>query len=115
MNFKLRWTEDTLDQTATLAALNGAINLDLLTQDEFESSYGLLPSEQTVIVRAYSGDTDDRMLAEIKPTFIVMFEPSVEFVRRIEVRNFLFGFRVTSVSLTAGAYRFIAAHMLVLP
>ncbi len=98
-----------------MTALNGAIDLDLLTQDEFESSYGLLPSEQTIIVRAYSDDTDDRMLAEIQPRFIVMFEPSVEFVRRVEVRNFLIFSRVTSVLLTAGAFRFTAAHMLVLP
>lgn len=62
------------------------LSLDLLTQAEFESSYGLLPSEQTILIRAYSDDTDDRMLAEIQPRFIVMFEPCVEFIRRVEVR-----------------------------
>lgn len=84
---KIRWTDDVLDPTATLTSLSHDIDLDLLTQDEFESSYGLLPSEQTVLIRAYSDDTDDRMLAEIQPRFIVMFEPCVEFVRRVEVRN----------------------------
>jgi DNA excision repair protein ERCC-4 len=59
--------------------------LDLLSQDEFELSYGLLPPEQTIVIRACSDDTDDRMLAEIQPRFIVMFEPSVEFIRRVEV------------------------------
>jgi hypothetical protein len=53
---------------------------------EFDSHYGLLPPEQTVLVRAYSDDTDDRVLAEIRPKFIVMFEPNMEFIRRIEVR-----------------------------
>jgi DNA excision repair protein ERCC-4 len=38
-----------------------------------------------VLVRAYSDDTDDQMLAEIRPRFIVMFEPNQDFVRRIEV------------------------------
>lgn len=52
---------------------------------DFDIQYGLLPPQQTVIVRAYSDDTDDQVLAEIQPKFIVMFEPSVEFVRRIEV------------------------------
>jgi len=53
--------------------------------DEFSDSYGLLTPEETVVVRAYSDDTDDRMLDEIKPKFIVMFEPDMDFVRRIEV------------------------------
>ena len=40
-----------------------------------------------MIVRAYSDDSDDQVLAEIKPKYIVMFEPSQDFVRRIEVRR----------------------------
>ena len=56
--------------------------------DEFSGSYGLLTPEETILVRAYSDDTDDRMLDEIKPKFIVMFEPDMDFVRRIEVRQF---------------------------
>lgn len=54
-------------------------------QDDFDIQYGLLPSEQTVVVRAYSDDSDDRVLAELQPKFVVMFEPSLEFVRRVEV------------------------------
>lgn len=53
--------------------------------DDFDDNYGLLPPEQTILVRAYSDDTDDRVLDEIKPKFIVMFEPDMDFVRRIEV------------------------------
>ncbi|KIJ60516.1 hypothetical protein HYDPIDRAFT_177372 [Hydnomerulius pinastri MD-312] len=52
---------------------------------DFDTQYGLLPPQQTVVVRAYSDDTDDQILAEMQPKFIVMFEPSLEFVRRIEV------------------------------
>ncbi|KDR70041.1 hypothetical protein GALMADRAFT_76875 [Galerina marginata CBS 339.88] len=54
-------------------------------ESDFDNNYGLLPSEQTVLVRAYSDDTDDRILMEFKPKFIVMFEPDMDFVRRIEV------------------------------
>jgi DNA excision repair protein ERCC-4 len=61
---------------------------------EFDTFYGLLAPEETVIIRAYSDDTDDRMLDEIKPRFIVMFEPCMEFVRRVEV----------------GAYHFALVH-----
>ncbi|KAG6373235.1 hypothetical protein JVT61DRAFT_6861 [Boletus reticuloceps] len=52
---------------------------------DFDMHYGILPPQQTVIVRSYSDDTDDQVLAEIQPKFVVMFEPSLEFVRRIEV------------------------------
>ena len=69
---------------------NGIIDL---TDDNFvieditdeDTTYGLLAPEETVIVKAYSDDSDDRMLAELQPKFIVMFEPSMEFARRIEV------------------------------
>ena len=39
-----------------------------------------------MLVRAYSDDSDDRLLAELQPRFIIMYEPSHEFIRRIEVR-----------------------------
>ena len=58
----------------------------ILTLDgNFDTEYGMLAPEQTVIIRAYSDDSDDWMLDEIKPRFIVMFEPCMEFVRRVEV------------------------------
>lgn len=56
-------------------------------ENEFDTNYGLLVPQQTVLVRAYSDDTDDRMLAEIQPRFIVMYEPNMDFIRRIEVRS----------------------------
>ena len=59
----------------------GSVNLE----SEFDVHYGLLTPEEIVIVRAYSDDTDDQVLQEIKPKFIVMFEPDMDFVRRIEV------------------------------
>ena len=58
-------------------------------ESDFDISYGLLEPEETVLIRAYSDDTDDRMLIEIKPKFIVMFEPDMDFVRRVEVSTFL--------------------------
>ncbi|KAJ7236893.1 hypothetical protein B0H12DRAFT_1256169 [Mycena haematopus] len=53
-------------------------------ESEFDTNYGLLAPQQTVLVRPYSDDTDDRMLAELQPRFIVMYEPNMEFIRRIE-------------------------------
>jgi len=54
-------------------------------ESDFDAHYGLLQPEETVLIRAYSDDTDDRLLSEIRPKFIVMFEPDMDFVRRIEV------------------------------
>ncbi|CDO72250.1 hypothetical protein BN946_scf184970.g102 [Trametes cinnabarina] len=53
--------------------------------DDFDAHYGLLAPAQTVVVRPYSDDTDDQMLQEVQPRFIVMYEPNLEFIRRIEV------------------------------
>ncbi|KAI0742082.1 hypothetical protein C8Q80DRAFT_1110846 [Daedaleopsis nitida] len=53
--------------------------------DDFDANYGLLGPAQTVVVRPYSDDSDDQVLQEIKPRFIVMYEPNLEFIRRIEV------------------------------
>ncbi|KAH6911198.1 hypothetical protein BKA70DRAFT_1269689 [Coprinopsis sp. MPI-PUGE-AT-0042] len=52
---------------------------------EYEELYGLVPAEETILVRAFSDDSDDRMLSEIQPRFIVMTEPNMEFIRRVEV------------------------------
>jgi hypothetical protein len=60
----------------------------MLSLDEgFDVNYGLVQPEETVIVRAYSDDSDDMMLVELRPRFVVMFDPSLEFLRRIEVFN----------------------------
>ncbi|KIL60371.1 hypothetical protein M378DRAFT_14230 [Amanita muscaria Koide BX008] len=62
---------------------NEVIDMDILLSED--TSYGLLAAEETVVISAYSDDTDDRMLAELQPKFIVMFEPCMEFARRVEV------------------------------
>lgn len=72
---------DIADDTMNLLDF-GADNLE----SDFDIHYGLLRPEETVLIRAYSDDTDDRLLSEIRPKFIVMFEPDMDFVRRIEVR-----------------------------
>lgn len=78
----------TRDSTSADAELALALSLeDSLPLDdaEFEPLYGLLVPAQTVIVRAYTDDSDDRILAEMQPRFIVMYEPNQDFIRRIEV------------------------------
>lgn len=57
----------------------------LLDLPDLDDHYGLVIPSQTVVVRAFSDDSDDRILAELQPRFIVMYEPNMEFIRRIEV------------------------------
>lgn len=83
-----RWTLDAAEADAP----NEADDLNISSlgfEIEFDEHYGLVPPEETVLIRAYSDDTDDRMLDELKPRFIVMFEPCMEFVRRVEVFYFI--------------------------
>ena len=60
--------------------------IGMLSRDQdFDTNYGLIKPEETVIVRAYSDDSDDMMLMELCPRFVVTFDPSLEFLRRMEV------------------------------
>ncbi|KAF8999609.1 hypothetical protein BDQ17DRAFT_1499549 [Cyathus striatus] len=74
--------------------------LDVL-DTEFDANYGLIPPEQIVLVRAYGDDSDDRLLAELQPRFIIMFEPCMEFVRRVEV------YRSSSPGLAVRVYHMV--------
>lgn len=42
------------------------------------------PSDQ-IVVHPYSGDSNDMLLEEIRPKYIITFSPNTEFVRRVEV------------------------------
>jgi len=53
----------------------------------FEDYFGLLAPEDVVVVRSYSEDDDDKILEELRPRYIVMYDPDPAFVRRIEVRT----------------------------
>ncbi|KAG9001898.1 hypothetical protein FRB94_004430 [Tulasnella sp. JGI-2019a] len=52
---------------------------------EFNNHYGLLVPEQVVVIRSYGDDGDDQVLSELRPRFIIMFDPNQDFIRRIEV------------------------------
>ena len=86
----LSWAA-TQNATATAvepATVVDADDLDFTSTEllvDFDTNYGLLTPEETVVVRPYSDDGDDSILAEMRPEFIVMFEPNMDFIRRIEV------------------------------
>lgn len=54
--------------------------------DDFDDNYGLVVSDEAVVIRSYADDSDDQTLSELQPRYIIMFEPNLDFVRRVEVR-----------------------------
>lgn len=53
--------------------------------EDWEAEYGLLAPEDSVIIRPYGGEDDDILLQELRPRFVVMYEPNLAFIRRLEV------------------------------
>ena len=56
-----------------------------LMPEDFDTDFGLLPPEDAVIIRPYGGEDDDILLQELRPRFVVMYEPNLAFIRRLEV------------------------------
>ncbi|KAM0790972.1 hypothetical protein ACM66B_004275 [Microbotryomycetes sp. NB124-2] len=59
-------------------------NEDMFDENEFQDFFGIVSNENLVIVRPYSDDDDDRMLEEVRPKYVVMYDPNPAFVRRLE-------------------------------
>jgi DNA excision repair protein ERCC-4 len=60
---------------------------DAFDDQDYDEFYGLIEPEEVVIVRPYGGDDDELVLAELRPRFVVMYDPDPAFVRRIEVTH----------------------------
>jgi DNA excision repair protein ERCC-4 len=74
-----------IDETepAAEAGLKDEIGADPMNNmDEY---YELYDMKDLVIVHPYDGDLDEHILEEVKPRYIIMYEPDPAFIRRIEV------------------------------
>ncbi|KAG8893575.1 hypothetical protein FRC00_010334 [Tulasnella sp. 408] len=84
------------------------LEVEQLREDEldagFDDDYGLLTPEQIVAVRVYGDDGDDQILHEIRPRYIVVYDPNQDFIRRIEV------YRSSNPGLAVRVY-FMAYHL----
>jgi DNA excision repair protein ERCC-4 len=56
-------------------------DLDDAREDYFE----LYEPDDQIVVHPYDGDQDDQLLEEIRPKYIIMYSPSTDFIRRVEV------------------------------
>ncbi|PWN26961.1 hypothetical protein BDZ90DRAFT_260642 [Jaminaea rosea] len=55
------------------------------TQVDFDNYFGVLDTDSLVIIRPYRNDDDDNVLRELRPRFIIMYDPDPSFVRRVEL------------------------------
>ncbi|OAL27076.1 hypothetical protein AYO20_09884 [Fonsecaea nubica] len=86
--------EDKAAQVAGLLAELHPTEAEALQKDDIviddlndagEDFFELYSPEDQVVVHPYDGDQDDQLLEEIRPKYIVMYSPSADFIRRVEV------------------------------
>lgn len=53
--------------------------------DNMEDYYELYDMNEILIIHPYEGDMDEHVLEEVKPRYVIMYEPDAAFIRRIEV------------------------------
>lgn len=93
VNSSLQMVEERDSQVATLladiqsaetdAAQKDEVTVDSL--DDVEDYFELYEMNDLVVVHPYDGDMDEHVLEEVRPRYVIMYEPDAAFIRRIEV------------------------------
>lgn len=53
--------------------------------EDMDDYYQMYEMQDLVVIHAYDGDQDEHVLEEVKPKYIIMYEPDASFIRRVEV------------------------------
>ncbi|KAI0475917.1 DNA repair endonuclease XPF [Xylariaceae sp. FL0804] len=53
--------------------------------EDMDDYFELYEMQDLVVIHAYDGDQDEHILEEVKPKYIIMYEPDASFIRRVEV------------------------------
>lgn len=53
--------------------------------DDMDDYYELYEMKDLVLIHPYDGDMDDHLLEEVKPRYVIQYEPDAAFIRRMEV------------------------------
>lgn len=72
-----------LAPTEAEALEKGEIGADPL--ENMDDYYELYEMKDVVLVHPYDGDLDEHVLEEVRPRYVIMYEPDAAFIRRIEV------------------------------
>ncbi|GAA6009774.1 hypothetical protein JCM10207_004189 [Rhodosporidiobolus poonsookiae] len=76
---------ETIDAAGTPAEVDpDNLPEEAFDEENFKEFFGLISNEDLVIIRPYLGDEDDRILEELRPKYVVMYDPNPSFVRRVE-------------------------------
>lgn len=61
------------------------LEIDIDDLEDMEDYYELYEMNDLVVVHPYDGDMDEQLLEELRPRYIIMYEPDSAFIRRVEV------------------------------
>ena len=53
--------------------------------DDAEDYFELFDPDDLVMIHQYDGDLDEQLLDEVRPRYVIMYEPDAAFIRRVEV------------------------------
>ena len=90
-NRPLQVAEDKEAQVANLLADIGDADYGLPKEDaadsldDIEDFFELQEMGDLVVIHPYDGDMDEHVLEEVRPRYIIMYEPDAAFIRRVEV------------------------------
>ncbi|KAL9609337.1 MAG: hypothetical protein Q9167_005882 [Letrouitia subvulpina] len=85
--------EDRESQEASLKADIQPTDTDAMQKEEIvvdsledmEDYFELYEMQDLVVVHPYDGDMDEHVLEELRPRYVIMYEPEAAFIRRVEV------------------------------
>ncbi|KAL8969611.1 MAG: hypothetical protein Q9183_001919 [Haloplaca sp. 2 TL-2023] len=53
--------------------------------DDMEDYFELYEMSDLLVIHPYDGDMDEHVLEEVRPRYVIMYEPDAAFIRRVEV------------------------------
>lgn len=89
----LQVAEDKASQVADLLADVEPTEADSMQKEEIEVDsldnmedyFELYDMQDLVVIHPYDGDMDEHVLEEVRPRYVIMYEPDASFIRRVEV------------------------------
>ncbi|KAL8718044.1 MAG: hypothetical protein Q9225_004780 [Loekoesia sp. 1 TL-2023] len=93
VNSSLQMAEDKESQVASLMADIRPTEADAMQKDEvavddlddMEDYFELYEMNDLLVIHPYDGDMDEHVLEEVRPRYVIMYEPDAAFIRRVEV------------------------------
>ncbi|KAL8773519.1 MAG: hypothetical protein Q9209_001623 [Squamulea sp. 1 TL-2023] len=93
INGSLQMAEYKESQVASLMADIQPTDADALQKDEvavdslddMEEYFELYDMNDLLVIHPYDGDMDEHVLEEVRPRYVIMYEPDAAFIRRVEV------------------------------